>query len=121
MSFRVSAVPVHSSGAAVFRLSGELDLATVDTVRAAVEDKCAAGIRVVLDLADVGFCDSTGLGMIVGLYRRAATSGGDLQLCGLQPRIRSLLEVSGVDRVIPVYGTAEDALAAPGPGRAGQG
>ena len=115
MAFRVSAVPVQSGGAAVFRLAGELDLATVDTVRAAVEESCRSGARVVLDLSEVGFCDSTGLGMIVGLYRRAATAGGDLQLCALQPRIRNLLEVSGVDRVIPVHNTAEDALAAPGP------
>jgi anti-sigma B factor antagonist len=110
MSFEVKAVPAQPEGVAVFALSGELDLATVDTVRAAAESACAKGLRVVLDLSGVEFCDSTGLGVIISLFRQANSAGGQLLLSGPLPRIRYLLEISGVDQVVPIRDTVDEAV-----------
>ena len=110
MSFEVNAVPAERDDTAVFALSGELDLATVDTVRAAAESACAKGLRVVLDLSGVEFCDSTGLGMIISLFRQATSAGGELLLSAPLPRIRYLLEISGVDQVVPIRDTVDEAV-----------
>lgn len=110
MSFEVNAVPTGHDGVAVFALAGELDLATVDTVRAAAEPACAKGQHVVLDLSGVGFCDSTGLGMIISLFRQANSAGGQLLLASPLPRIRYLLEISGVDQVVPIRDTVDEAV-----------
>jgi anti-sigma B factor antagonist len=110
MSFEVRPVQVARDRAAVFALAGELDLATVDVVRVAAEPACAKGDQVVLDMSDVAFCDSTGLGLIINLYRQATGAGGSVTLCALQERIRFLLEISGVDQVVPVAATVDEAL-----------
>jgi anti-sigma B factor antagonist len=110
MSFEVTAVPAEQDDVAVFALSGELDLATVDTVRSAAESACAKGLRVVLDLSGVEFCDSTGLGMIISLFRQANSAGGQLLLSAPMPRIRYLLEISGVDQVVPIRDTVDEAV-----------
>jgi anti-sigma B factor antagonist len=110
MPFEVRAVPTGDEGVALFALAGELDLATVDTVRAAAEPACTKGRHVVLDMTGVGFCDSTGLGMIISLFRQANSAGGHLVLAEPQPRIRYLLEISGVDQVVPIRDTVDEAV-----------
>lgn len=61
----------------VAKLTGELDVATVPAVRAKLEqalvDKIPAGL--ILDLTDVTFMDSSGLGFLLGRYQRLAESG----------------------------------------------
>jgi anti-sigma B factor antagonist len=89
-----------------FQLTGFLDLSTVDLLKAAVGPACGVGGDVVLDLSGLTFCDSTGVGALVWLYRRAAA--GDSRLIAYAPRktVREVLRISGVDRIIPVRGAA---------------
>jgi len=98
-------------GPAVLRVSGELDLATADQLRQAVGQYADSGGALIIDLSGVTFCDSTGLGVLINAYRRVTGAGGRLLLCGLQPRLTGLLEVTGIDRVIPVHPSLADALA----------
>jgi anti-sigma B factor antagonist len=107
---------VDTDGVRVLRVAGELDLATIGTLRSAVGDRTAPGARVALDLERLTFCDSTGLGAIVGLYRRLNDVGGVLALCAPGPRVVDVFRISGVDQVIAVYPSAQAArraLAAP--------
>jgi anti-sigma B factor antagonist len=85
-----------------FQLIGFLDLSTVDLLKTTVGPACGAGRDVVLDLSGLTFCDSTGVGALVWLYRRAAA--GDSRLIAYAPRktVREVLRISGVDRIIPV-------------------
>jgi anti-anti-sigma factor len=52
--------------------------------------------RVILDLTDLGYMDSSGLGALVGLYISAKGAGCELQLVNLSPRIRELLSLTNV-------------------------
>lgn len=87
----------------IFRLTGYLDLSTVDLLRDTVGRACdgEAG-DVVLDLSGLAFCDSSGVGALVWLYRRVNTGSRRLVLRAPRRHVRDVLRISGVDRVITI-------------------
>jgi anti-sigma B factor antagonist len=109
-SLQVAAVADQPDAALVVSVSGELDLGTVEVLRAEVGPLLAPGVRLVLDLSELTFCDSTGLGALVGLSRKAADHSATLVLAAPRRRIADLLALSGVDRVIDVHNTVPAAL-----------
>ncbi len=100
----IEQVPVDDSAPLLFRLTGELDLETVDVLRAVVGPASSTGREIMLDLSRLEFCDSTGVGTFVWLHRRATAAGGRLLLAGPRRAVREVLKISGVDRAIPVVG-----------------
>ncbi len=100
---------VARDGAAVLTLAGELDLYNAEEIRAALAEAIASSPRcVVLDLAEVEFVDSTALGVLVEANSRLGPDG--LRLAALQPGPRRALQVSGLDRHLPVHDSVDDAL-----------
>ncbi len=93
-------------------VSGELDLATISLLKDAVGGHLHSGQRVVLDLSELTFCDSTGLGAFVGLHRLAMTNGATFSLAAPRRRIDDLLQLSGINQVITIYPTLAEATAA---------
>ncbi|SOD63602.1 anti-anti-sigma factor [Streptomyces zhaozhouensis] len=86
----------------VLRVVGELDLATSPTVRQRVHDAVADGRRrVVLDLSEVLFCDSSGVGVLVGARRLMRSCAGELRL--ILPA-RGAEDGSHVNRVLAALG-----------------
>jgi anti-sigma B factor antagonist len=107
-------------GWAVVRASGDLDLTTAPRLREAVVGVVVSGQpKVVLELQAVDFIDSTGLGVLVGLLKRARSQGGDLRLVSTRSSLRKVLELTGLDRALPlatsVEGAISDAVDASGP------
>jgi anti-anti-sigma factor len=83
----------------VLVLRGEIDLSSVVGLRTAVEElPRAQADHLMIDLAEVSFMDSTGLGWMAGLAR----SGTTVSLRRTPPAIRKLLEVTGIDGVVTV-------------------
>jgi anti-sigma B factor antagonist len=68
--------------------------------------------KVVVDLSQLGFIDSSGLGALLSCLRRQTSSGGELKLCGLSKSIRALFELVRMHRVFDIHNTREEALAA---------
>lgn len=66
----------------------------------------------IVDLDQVTFIDSAGLGALVGTARRAAEHGGTLRAVCTQPQTKKLLWMTGVDRRIPLEASLEAAVAA---------
>ncbi|MFF7816455.1 STAS domain-containing protein [Streptomyces sp. NPDC007945] len=104
----------HTDGTlAVMALSGEFDIATAPAVRAQALELIADGHPdLVADLAGVTFCDSSGLGALVGIWRCAKDAGGTLTLAAIPDRLGRLLSVTGMDSFLPVHPSADAALAA---------
>jgi anti-sigma B factor antagonist len=100
------------NGTIVLRLAGELDLYNADEIRAALDDAIGSGTgRIVVDMAEVEFVDSTALGVLIEARSRV----GDNRLLLAAPGVetRRTLEVSGLDRHLTVHASVEAALAAP--------
>ncbi len=89
---------------------GEIDLATVNTLRSTITAAIAEGARhIVLHLDGVSYIDSSGLGTLIGAHKRVAAAGGTLTVrCG-QPRILRLFAITGLDRVLCVTGSEDPA------------
>ena len=68
--------------------------------------------KIILDLSDVSYMDSGGLGSLVGAYSSARQSGADVKLIGLGPRLRDTLQITKLVTVFEVHDTEKEALAA---------
>jgi anti-sigma B factor antagonist len=110
-ALHVDEVPTDG-GATVLAVHGELDLATIDVLKRAVTGYFGRTGYIVLELSEMTFCDSTGLGTFVGLHRGAQAGGCRLSLAAPRRRVDDLLRLSGIDQVIPVYPSRHEALAA---------
>ncbi|MGE5573332.1 MAG: anti-sigma factor antagonist [Bacillota bacterium] len=98
----------------VVHLSGELDLGTAPEFRAKVEEELDEKpdiISIFLVLRDVTFIDSSGLGVILGRYKRLRTHGGGLVAVAPSPQVRKVFELSGLTSIIPVCESEDDAWA----------
>ena len=96
----------------VFELVGSLDIATSPTVRAALTSASERGNhRLIVDLTQVDFLDSTGLGALIGGQRRAKEFNGEVRLVAKEGQILRLLRITGLLKVFAVYATLDDALA----------
>lgn len=94
----------------LFKLRGSLDLATAPTVRAALSDAAEKGSQhLIVDLTQLEFLDSTGLGVLIGAHRRAAEHGGSFRLVVSDGPISRLLNITGLITVFSVYHSLEDA------------
>ena len=91
--FRIE--PLHSERG--FRLSGDLDMYSVEAARTALEPELHG--RLVLDLAAVGFIDDSGLGLLVGTLRRLGQQGGSLVLRNPSAPILRVLQMTGLEKV----------------------
>jgi anti-sigma B factor antagonist len=94
----------------VFKLRGSLDLATAPTVRAALSDATEKGSHhLIVDLSQLEFLDSTGLGVLIGAHRRAAEHVGSLRLVVRDGPILRLLNITGLIAVFATYHSLDDA------------
>ena len=98
--------------ARVVRLGGELDLYNAAEVRSALADACAqAPERLVVDLGEVEFIDSTALGVLIEARTKLDNRDGFLLAApGLETR--RALQISGLDKLFTVHETVPDALGA---------
>lgn len=81
-------------GTTVVRVCGELDIETAPVLRSHVLDLVRAGRPVVLDLAELGFIDSSGLQVLLSSHRRAQLVGVSFALRSLTRQVRRLLELT---------------------------
>ena len=97
----------------VVRCQGELDVASADRLRGEIDRALADERldRLCLNLEGVSFIDSSGLGAILGRYRRIQQRSGRMVIVGAASVVRSILELSGVLRIIPAYDSEPQALA----------
>jgi anti-sigma B factor antagonist len=98
------------NGDIVVRLAGEIDLHNAAEVGAALEQIASQQpTRVVVDLAEVGFVDSTALGALI--QARKQLGNGNLVLAAPGPAVRRALEVAGLIDHFSVHDSVDDALA----------
>jgi anti-sigma B factor antagonist len=101
----------RSGDVPVVAVSGEVDVYSAPALKESLTGLLNAGTNtVVVDLTEVAFLDSTGLGALV--EARAATNevGGSLLVVCSQERILKLFTITGLDGVFAIHPTVEDAL-----------
>ena len=100
-------------GYVLCRPVGALAASTVAQFREALTD-LAAHRYGLIDLSEVPFMDSAGLGALIGGIRRARDNDGDVAVACNRPALTRLLHTTGFDRLVPVCESVEEAAAALG-------
>jgi anti-anti-sigma factor len=103
---------------AVIRCSGRIVLgAEVDDLQAELDDRTKLIKKVVLNLAEADYLDSSGLGTLVRMLSVLRAAGGDLKLCELPPSVRRVLQVTNLLTVFSTYPSEREAIEAFSEGR----
>jgi anti-sigma B factor antagonist len=94
----------------VLRCSGRLNMITASRIKSAVDASVAAGqARLVVDLAEVDFIDSSGLGALIAGLKSSRQAGGDLRLAAAGEQVQTVLRLTNLDRILRPYATVDDA------------
>jgi anti-anti-sigma factor len=103
---------IQADSTAVAGLAGRLDLVSAGEVKLQLGQVIADGHRnLVVDLADVPFIDSSGLGALISALKAARIAGGDMRIARPGEQARLVLNLTTLDRVLHPYATVEEALA----------
>jgi anti-anti-sigma factor len=97
------AVETSAERPGVLVVRGELDIATVDQLlaeaRTALDTTTSPALQV--DLSGVTFVDSTGLGALVRIRNEAEQHGHEVELVGVRPEVRRVLDLTGLTEIFP--------------------
>ncbi|MCY6958607.1 anti-sigma F factor antagonist [Clostridium brassicae] len=96
----------------VVHMLGELDHHSAEEVRNKIDDrvereKC---YKLVLDFSGVTFMDSSGIGVVIGRYKKLLRSKGKLYITKVNGSVKRVFELSGMFKIIPLYDSIEQAL-----------
>ena len=101
------------SDCAVLQVTGEVDVYTAPMLREQMRELSAKGaVHLIADLGQVDFLDSTGLGALVGGFKRLREAGGSLALVISTPRILRIFQITGLTRALAAQRSVEDAITA---------
>ncbi len=93
----------------IYKAVGKLSLETVNDFVQKLRAEMASGV--VLDLAGVSFLDSAGVGALVSLFVSRRNQGKTFALAALSPQSAAVVTVAGLQNLLPVYKTVEEAIA----------
>ncbi|MGC8861938.1 MAG: STAS domain-containing protein [Armatimonadota bacterium] len=97
----------------VIQLAGELDAYTASRFREvmveAIED---GGENLIVSMGDVEYIDSSGLGALVGGLKRVSERKGKIVVVRPRPQVRKVFEITGLEKVFPLFEDEEEAVAA---------
>ena len=97
----------------ILALHGVLDVASAPTFQTALQSILDEGDnRVAVDMADVSFMDSSGLGVLIAAYRRLSGGGGQIALANVVPAVHKVLQLTRTDRLFSLHDTLSAAVTA---------
>ena len=102
------------SGIEVITLGGSLTLGReAQNFEWSVEELIKTGkTRIALDMTDVSFVDSAGIGILVGCHGKVAAAGGQFRLANVSARVLNVLKITKVDSIMKTDSSVAEAVAA---------
>lgn len=102
-------------------LDGRLDIASVAQVEPAFKAACDTANVVLVDLSHIPFMASIGIRLLLASAKGLRKKGGAMGLFACDPQVEKVLRATGVDQLISIHATRDDALAEAGGRSAGSG
>ena len=97
------------TGPAIVHVGGEIDVYTAPGLRHELDEQIRLGCTdLVVDLTNVTFMDSTGLGVLVGRLKLIRTQGGTMRILGARERVLKVFTITGLDRVFAIVETLDE-------------
>lgn len=96
----------------VVHLYGELDHHSTEEVRAKIDDRIVEeGInKLVMDFSSVTFMDSSGIGTVIGRYKKVSELNGSICVAGIKNSVKKVFELSGMFKIIKSYENVNEAI-----------
>ena len=104
---QIQRTPGSASDVSILSLTGPLTIATLFDFQTAIRQPDLKST--IIDFSGVPYIDSAGLGIVLSHWAHTQRSGHKFALTGVSPRIDTLLEITKVNTVLPMFKTAEEA------------
>lgn len=102
---------INGRAIVIFVKEDRLDANNSEELKAELNRIFESGSKdLIVDLKEVRFIDSSGLGVLVSGFKNASTRQGTIKLSGLQTQVKSMFELTRLHRVFDIFPTADDAL-----------
>ena len=99
---------IEREGGVVFQVSGEINISTSPELKKQFEKQPSA--KIVVDLEKVTYIDSSGLATLVEILKKTKQQSGSLALSGLSAKVRSLFEITKLDKLFSIVPSQEEAV-----------
>jgi len=99
--------PGAREGQRIYKLSGPLTISTLFDFQAAVRAETSP--TVIVDLSQVPYIDSAGLGSVVNAHVSCVSSGRQFAIVGMSDRVRTLFKITRVEQVLPIFTSLDEA------------
>jgi stage II sporulation protein AA (anti-sigma F factor antagonist) len=96
----------------VVRIEGELDMLVAEQLRSQIDSKLDSREvnTLIINLDKVTFIDSSGLGVLIGRYKKLSAIGGHMYIVGARPSVEKILFFSGINKLIPMFNSEQDII-----------
>ena len=119
--FAISEQPIDGERH-VLAVRGEIDLFTAPELKQVLAESIEGGrIRIIVDLTDTTFLDSTALGVLIGAVKRLRSRDGALAIVNIDENIAKTFEITGLDQIFTIVSTRDEAIDAVDPARDASG
>lgn len=99
-------------GKLIVYLEGELDHHSAEEVRSKIDNKIDSNKEksIILDFSKVSFMDSSGIGVVIGRYKKLGTKGGNISIVNPTNNVSRIFQLSGLFKIIHSYGSIDEAI-----------
>lgn len=96
----------------IVKITGDIDHHVSSNIKEKIdrEFKLSNCANIIFDLANVNFMDSSGIGMIIGRYKILEKSGGKIYIINVNEQLESIIEISGLKKIISFYNNLDEVL-----------
>ena|SRR3989338_2086537 len=99
---------IEQEGVMIFQVDGEINISTSPELRKMFEKQPAK--KVVIHLEKVTYVDSSGLATLVEMLKKTKSQGGSLGLSGMSDKVKSLFEITKLDKLFAIFQSQEEAV-----------
>ena len=96
-------------GVSIFQVGGEINISTSPDLKKVFEKQATK--KIIVDLEKVSYIDSSGLATLVEMLKKMRSQGGSLGLAGLSDKVKSLFEITKLDKLFSISPNQQEALA----------
>ena len=93
-------------------MCSELDHHVANEIREEIDNLLSVNQvkNVVFNFENINFMDSSGIGVIIGRYKKISNEGGRVSVINISSRVKQIFDLSGLNKIIGIYDTYEEAL-----------
>ena len=103
----------YSDRLLIVKINGDIDHHSCEEIRSKIDKEIASRNpkSILFDMDQVGFMDSSGIGVLIGRYKLIANGGGKAGMINVKPQVKRLCEICGLQKIIQIYPNKKQAIA----------